>query len=88
MPDDEIREKVSERLRMVGLGHTIDQRPSDLSGGMQKRVALARAIIDLPAVVFYDEPTSGLDPLTTDVINQFIFTPQIHLGRDVYRRNP
>ena len=57
-----------------------DQRPSDLSGGMQKRVALARAIIDLPAVVFYDEPTSGLDPLTTDVINQLILRLRSTLG--------
>ena len=80
VPDDEIREKVLERLRMVGLAHTVDQRPSDLSGGMQKRVALARAIIDLPAVVLYDEPTSGLDPLTTDVINQLILRLRSTLG--------
>jgi phospholipid/cholesterol/gamma-HCH transport system ATP-binding protein len=67
-----IRDKVRERLRMVGLEHTIDQYPSELSGGMQKRVGLARAIMNLPQVVLYDEPTTGLDPVTTDVINQII----------------
>lgn len=68
----EIRERVLERLEMVGLAHTIDQYPSELSGGMQKRVGLARAIINLPPVVLYDEPTTGLDPVTTDVINQIV----------------
>lgn len=80
LPVDEIRKRVSERLRMVGLGHTLDQYPSDLSGGMQKRASLARAIIDLPDIVFYDEPTSGLDPLTTDVINQIILRLRSALG--------
>jgi phospholipid/cholesterol/gamma-HCH transport system ATP-binding protein len=70
--EDEIRKRVLERLEMVGLAHTIDQYPSELSGGMQKRVGLARAIINLPSVVLYDEPTTGLDPVTTDVINQII----------------
>jgi phospholipid/cholesterol/gamma-HCH transport system ATP-binding protein len=72
IPEDEIRQKVKERLEMVGLAHTIDQYPTELSGGMQKRVGLARAIINLPPVVLYDEPTTGLDPVTTDVINQII----------------
>jgi phospholipid/cholesterol/gamma-HCH transport system ATP-binding protein len=72
MPEEEIRQKVRERLEMVGLAHTIDQYPTELSGGMQKRVGLARAIINLPPVVLYDEPTTGLDPVTTDVINQII----------------
>jgi phospholipid/cholesterol/gamma-HCH transport system ATP-binding protein len=72
VPEDEIRKKVQERLEMVGLAHTIDQYPSELSGGMQKRVGLARAIINLPQVVLFDEPTTGLDPVTTDVINQII----------------
>ena len=59
-------------LEMVGLGHAIDRYPSELSGGMQKRVGLARCLIEEPAIILYDEPTSGLDPLTTDVINQII----------------
>ena len=72
MNTEKVRARVLERLQMVGLAHTLDQYPNELSGGMQKRVSLARAIIDLPSVVLYDEPTSGLDPLTTDVINQII----------------
>lgn len=70
--DAEVRGKVERRLGMVGLGHAIDQFPSELSGGMQKRVGLARALIDDPQIILYDEPTTGLDPLTTDVINQII----------------
>lgn len=70
--DIEIRKQVEDRLRMVGLAHTIDAYPGELSGGMQKRIGLARALIKLPELIFYDEPTSGLDPLTTDVINQII----------------
>ncbi|MBA3847062.1 MAG: ABC transporter ATP-binding protein [Planctomycetes bacterium] len=80
VPEEEIREKVRERLRMVGLEHAIDQYPSELSGGMQKRVGLARAIINLPKVVLYDEPTTGLDPVTTDVINQIILRLRAKLG--------
>ena len=68
----EIRQKVMKCLEMVGLGHAIDRYPSELSGGMQKRVGLARCLIEEPAIILYDEPTSGLDPLTTDVINQII----------------
>ena len=72
MPENIIRQQVHDRLQMVGLAHTIDAYPSSLSGGMQKRVGLARALINLPKLILYDEPTSGLDPLTTDVINQII----------------
>ena len=61
VPEAEIRKRVLERLQMVGLGHTIDQYPSELSGGMQKRVSLG-AIINLPEVVLYDEPTTGWTP--------------------------
>ena len=80
VPEPEIRARVHERLAMVGLEHAIDQYPSELSGGMQKRVGLARAIINLPRVVLYDEPTTGLDPVTTDVINQIILRLRAKLG--------
>ena len=80
VPEAEIRARVHERLSMVGLEHAIDQYPSELSGGMQKRVGLARAIINLPKVVLYDEPTTGLDPVTTDVINQIILRLRAKLG--------
>ena len=80
VPEPEIRARVHERLAMVGLEHAIDQYPSELSGGMQKRVGLARAIINLPKVVLYDEPTTGLDPVTTDVINQIILRLRAKLG--------
>lgn len=80
VPEAEIRARVEERLAMVGLDHAIDQYPSELSGGMQKRVGLARAIINLPKVVLYDEPTTGLDPVTTDVINQIILRLRAKLG--------
>ena len=64
---------------MVGLEQAIDKYPSELSGGMQKRVGLARAIIGRPRAILYDEPTTGLDPVTTDVINQIILKLRSHL---------
>jgi len=70
VPDEEAR--VRRVLRMVGLEETIDKYPSELSGGQQKRVALARAIVLEPKVVLYDEPTTGLDPIRADVINELI----------------
>lgn len=75
-PADEIRHRVEESLAAVGLSHAIDKLPSELSGGMQKRAGLARAIISRPRVVLYDEPTTGLDPLTTDTINDIILSLQ------------
>ncbi|MEO8934637.1 MAG: ATP-binding cassette domain-containing protein [Xanthomarina sp.] len=59
---------VTEALESVGLAHTMDLMPSELSGGMQKRVALARALILKPKIILYDEPTSGLDPITSKEI--------------------
>ena len=74
-----IREQVRESLAMVGLEEAIDKYPAELSGGMQKRVGLARAIISRPRAILYDEPTTGLDPVTTDVINQIILKLRSHL---------
>lgn len=67
------REKAIECLEQVGLGaETADMRPAELSGGMQKRVGLARAIAAEPSILFFDEPTTGLDPIMADVINTLI----------------
>lgn len=71
-----ILEKVSEKLGLVGLKGIEDVMPSDLSGGMKKRVSLARAICNDPKIVLYDEPTTGLDPINSDVINDLILRMQ------------
>ena len=69
----ETRDRVIERLREVGLPEsTAPKMPSELSGGMRKRVGLARALVLEPDVMFYDEPTTGLDPIMSDVINELI----------------
>jgi phospholipid/cholesterol/gamma-HCH transport system ATP-binding protein len=68
----EIRDRVASKLAMVGLDGTQAKLPSELSGGMRKRVALARAIALDPEVMLYDEPTTGLDPIRSDVINELI----------------
>lgn len=68
----EIREMVDEKLSLVGLSGINDKMPSELSGGMQKRIALARAIILNPKYIIYDEPTTGLDPLIADEIIRLI----------------
>ena len=65
-------ELVREALRNVGLEHTMDLMPSELSGGMQRRVALARALILKPEIILYDEPTTGLDPITSKEIIQLM----------------
>ena len=74
--DDEIRRIVAERLKAVGLPGVEDKMPSELSGGMRKRVGLARAIAMHPQIVLFDEPTTGLDPVMTEAINELIITTQ------------
>jgi phospholipid/cholesterol/gamma-HCH transport system ATP-binding protein len=70
--ESEIEKKVREDLGFVGLEDAIDKMPSELSGGMKRRVALARALIDEPKIMLYDEPTAGLDPVTSKKINELI----------------
>ncbi|MGD0755672.1 MAG: ATP-binding cassette domain-containing protein [Bacteroidales bacterium] len=68
----EINEKVNEALENVGLSDAIDKIPSQLSGGMRKRISLARTIVVDPMIILYDEPTTGLDPATSDEISSLI----------------
>jgi phospholipid/cholesterol/gamma-HCH transport system ATP-binding protein len=72
LSDSEIRKKVSEVLEVVDLPGIEEKKPSELSGGMRKRVGLARAIIYQPQIVLYDEPTTGLDPIASDSIDHLI----------------
>src|SRR5690606_15511773 len=71
---------VMEALENVGLAHTLDLMPAELSGGMKRRVALARAIILRPKLIMYDEPTSGLDPITAKEIIELMRTIQKKYG--------
>ncbi len=76
MPKEEIDALVTEALKDVGLEDAIDKMPSELSGGMKKRVGLARALILKPEIILYDEPTTGLDPITSREISQLILDVQ------------
>ncbi|MCK5850327.1 MAG: ATP-binding cassette domain-containing protein [Kiritimatiellae bacterium] len=79
-PDDEILARVHETLKLVGLENDGEKHPSEISGGMQKRAGLARAIIRRPEIVLYDEPTSGLDPVTSRTIDSLIESLRVELG--------
>ena len=72
MDDDAIEEKVRKSLRFVGLEDTVDLMPAELSGGMKKRVAIARGIASSPSVLLYDEPTAGLDPVNSYNVSRLI----------------
>jgi phospholipid/cholesterol/gamma-HCH transport system ATP-binding protein len=72
LPEEEIQQIVREKLRLVGLDGVEEKMPAELSGGMKKRVGLARAIAIDPEIILYDEPTTGLDPANTQRINQLI----------------
>lgn len=78
--EDEIAARVAKNLKMVNLPGIEQMRPSDLSGGMRKRVGLARAIAIEPEVILYDEPTTGLDPISTRVIDELIISMKAQLG--------
>lgn len=73
---DEIQQRVEDVLNAVGLLDAIDKMPSDLSGGMRKRVGLARTLIVKPEIMLYDEPTTGLDPITSREISELILEMQ------------
>ena len=80
-PIDEARDIAIEKLRRVGLSPSVaDQLPAELSGGMQKRVGLARAIAAEPEIIFFDEPTTGLDPIMSGVINALIREIVVEMG--------
>jgi phospholipid/cholesterol/gamma-HCH transport system ATP-binding protein len=80
IPEDEMEARVREALRFVELERTVDMLPSELSGGMRRRVGIARAIISHPEILLYDSPTAGLDPITSTTIIELIMKQ-----RDVYK---
>lgn len=80
IPPDETRQRVTEALRFVELEHTLEKFPAELSGGMRRRVAIARAIVTQPEIILYDSPTGGLDPITSTTIVELLVKQ-----RDVYQ---
>jgi phospholipid/cholesterol/gamma-HCH transport system ATP-binding protein len=80
IPPEDVEARVREALRFVELEHTLDLMPSELSGGMRRRVAIARAIVAQPEILLYDSPTGGLDPITSTRIIELIVKQ-----RDVYK---
>ncbi len=80
MSDEEIYRLVDEKIALVELSDAAEKYPSNISGGMQKRAGLARAIVTTPEIILYDEPTSGLDPVTSRHIDELIIDMQKKLG--------
>jgi phospholipid/cholesterol/gamma-HCH transport system ATP-binding protein len=80
LSEDEIRARVAKKLELVNLPGIEQMKPSDLSGGMRKRVGLARAIATDPEVILWDEPTTGLDPISTRIIDELIISMKKTLG--------
>jgi phospholipid/cholesterol/gamma-HCH transport system ATP-binding protein len=80
LTEEEIAQRVAKNLKLVNLPGIEQMRPSDLSGGMRKRVGLARAIAIEPEVILYDEPTTGLDPISTRIIDELIISLKRQLG--------
>jgi len=80
LSEKEIKRIVKEKLELVGLSGIEDKMPSELSGGMKKRVGLARAIVLEPEIVIYDEPTTGLDPISSASIYELI----LEMEKDIY----
>jgi phospholipid/cholesterol/gamma-HCH transport system ATP-binding protein len=81
LPLREVREIVREKLSLLGLDPDIESKyPNELSGGMQKRVSFARAIVSNPRIILYDEPTAGLDPIASTVLEDYILKLRDHLG--------
>ncbi|MDB4977124.1 MAG: transporter, ATP-binding protein [Myxococcaceae bacterium] len=76
----EVKSKVEEALEALGVAHAVHRQPSELSGGMRKRVAVARAIVMQPAILIYDEPTTGLDPITSRTVDDLIESTRERFG--------
>jgi len=80
LPEEEIRRRIAEHLEIVGMQGTEEMMPSELSGGMKKRVGIARALILNPDIMLYDEPTAGLDPIMASVIDNLIMRLRDEFG--------
>jgi len=80
LPPEELKDRVRELLSQVGMERETGKLPSEISGGMQKRVGLARAIAADPEIIFFDEPTTGLDPIMADIINDLIISTVKDVG--------